>query len=116
MSMKNFQIASDMSLYFGGDDYDSVKKRVIQMGKFELYISDRIHEWFLIPEMTSVWVDIDHLGRIDINGKYRFDNNDLSRMNHMLLSIIEAAGRNCGMSTYGSIHFFEDTVGWEIRQ
>ena len=116
MTMANFQISSDMSVYFGGDNYDDVKERVKRMGEFRSYVSSRIREWFAIPYKTTVWIEIDHNGLASISGKYRFDTDNLSKMNSMLLSIVEAGGRVANVVTYGEIHFFEDRIGWEVRQ
>ena len=114
--MANFQISSDMNVYYGSNDYDSVKDRVIQMGRFRSYVSSRMEEWFIVPERTSVWIDIDRLGHISIGGKYSFNTHDLDRMNRILLSVMEAGGRHSGLATYGDIHFFEDQEGWKVRK
>lgn len=116
MTMKNYQIAGDMSVYdHMGNDVDSVRERVIQKNRFATYVNDRMREWFDIPYKKTVWVEVRHSGRIDISGKYRFDSKDKERMNRILRSVIEAAGRETGMVTYGSIYFFADQKGWEVR-
>ena len=118
MTIANFSISSDMNVYYheGDNDYDTVGERASRMGAFSLYVSNRMVEWFEIPQRATPWVEVDHNGRIEVGGKYRFDVNDLNGMNLILLSVMEAAGRHARVVTYGDIKFFEDQDGWEMRK
>lgn len=110
---KNYSIQGQ--LYLDWSNSTDVTVKVQQKDTFVNAINKLLHELFVIPADRIVWTECEWNGRITISGKYRFESDDIVKMDRILVLMLNTAAEEAGVSISGDVHFSPDLVGWELR-